>query len=850
MPRYTKTIGRTAESLASDQISVLSFGVAGDGSTPDSDLLTAAIQEVSQVGGGTLYFPGGRNYIIDKPIDLLSNVYLTGQGQNALLVRAANMPVGKGMINIVGKNCGMFSIGIEGNVMTSVPIPYAAQNVGVNSAVGAGTTLTFNTAVPMPPEMKTGSYWIITGCSGANYTDGGYIITVVDPTHFSIQIKAASGSYPCQPAVASRQGILDPMQADLTVNTSIWIKPGAEDITLNDVSIQHTGGYAVLIDSTTAIVRNVKIIASKFRNNRPHVFGTVAVPSGSWTGGIHYQGDFKAGKLFPMQGLLVTGCDFRRGTGNQIWGHSYTFATMHTNVRVTDNNFLDIGRDAVELAVTLGGVVSGNTGRRIGYLCSDDTTASVPNFPSDGQYSVFIDTSGTSNVNYINNTGVSVCGGGIDLDGFSQGIVSGNTIRVPKPGEFEYTEDNIAGWPRNVCYGAQLANNYFYRGGQNVAITSNNFINCGAGGVLLFSAQGCHVEGNLIDHPAAAFRPPVTIGNFTPADKTIPTTYSFDNTIVGNAIRWAPDGSHGNGAIQELENWIGGTGNEIPWLANQKNWAADNRLYSSNAAAFEFTKAPSSSSVTGTVISTQGAAPAANTHIKVSREQASGLNFTSMYGGNGDLLLRLLDYGQLNIAKNGIKGSITTGNRISQIVVDDTVATSHLLADGFLSVFGKTAVGNTYLDTDADYLGANYGLIRFNQVAHTFEQSVNVDAGSHRVWTALGSGGAGTVPGGVDQQVVFIKGTVLGTSINLTFDYTNSQMVVANVNTSSGIIAPLFNSSKLFATQTMAFSCGSDSGYIYGIRSDGVGVFSDMAINKLFYRMPTQAAGLPITGQV
>lgn len=53
---------------------VRQFGVCGDDMTDDTDALNAAIRKLNELGGGTLFFPGG-NYML-RTVHLLSNVWL------------------------------------------------------------------------------------------------------------------------------------------------------------------------------------------------------------------------------------------------------------------------------------------------------------------------------------------------------------------------------------------------------------------------------------------------------------------------------------------------------------------------------------------------------------------------------------------------------------------------------------------------------------------------------------------------------------------------------------------------------------------------------------------------------
>ena len=60
---YTGAVGRTQQSKNSDWVSVKDFGAKGDGVTDDSSAIQNAINDLSAVGGGTIYFPAGVYFV-------------------------------------------------------------------------------------------------------------------------------------------------------------------------------------------------------------------------------------------------------------------------------------------------------------------------------------------------------------------------------------------------------------------------------------------------------------------------------------------------------------------------------------------------------------------------------------------------------------------------------------------------------------------------------------------------------------------------------------------------------------------------------------------------------------------
>ncbi len=722
--------------------SLLDFaGIVGDGVNDDAAGINNAIADVIAAGGLSLLIPGGYTFLVKSPITLPAgnlNLTLLGDGDSSIVKRGANMPAGKGVLDISGSQVTLRDFVIEGDVTVSAGVNYSA---------------------------------------------------------FS-----------------------DPMDAQLTGNSSIWAHGGIADLLLDGVRIYHSGGYAVLLDATAGDIVGVRITGCTLRNNRPHLFGTSALDLsyGSWTGGIHYQGD---GTSHRVRNLMVDGCSFQRGTGNQVWGHAYAFTKMHENVRVTNNQFEDIGRDGVQLAATIGGLVSNNAGRRIGYIASDDTSAAQPKYLA-GQYAVFIDTSGTSGVDYTGNTCISALGAFFDLDGFAYGRVSGNTCRVPSATDPEYTEDLISSWPGNYTYGVQTANNYYGPGGTNVSITDNTFINCNYGAIRLFAARGCHVTGNTVSHPAAAVFAPIILGNFVPASGggQIDTA---NCDVAGNNIQWSPAAAAA--AIQELENWGAGA---MPW-AGETNWVAGNHIFGANVT--EFSKAPSSASIAGVLISNAGAMPSAAglaslkadssalqlsidggafkpvarvagaaTHIQFN--DATGLNLAGSADLTWDDTGKVLTVG--GAAGSGVS-SYAFNSRATGANVGFQLANLKFLVDGNGNVTSSAAVSAqsfTLINGVAPARSAGYSYLYAD--ASGVYVSVNGAAFSPLLSVV-----------GVNREVFFNDSGAMGANANLQFDKTFNVLTVSGAS-SSGVVANVFNSSAIGSNP--AFQAGGTNFLVDG----------------------------------
>ena len=108
-----------------------------------------------------------------------------------------------------------------------------------------------------------------------------------------------------------------------------------------------------------------------------------------------------------------------RGTG--IWTHSLATAPQNSDGLIASNHFERIGRDAIQVGHGVRIRVEDNTGSEIGYPLEDVDM-------EDLATPVAIDTAGdTTNSEYARNQFFEVNGKCLDLDGFHDGKVRGNT---------------------------------------------------------------------------------------------------------------------------------------------------------------------------------------------------------------------------------------------------------------------------------------------------------------------------------------------------------------------------------------------------------------------------------------
>jgi hypothetical protein len=385
----------------------------------------------------------------------------------------------------------------------------------------------------------------------------------------------------------------DPMAPSLSNGSSIWVHGPVTNFSVISLTIQHTRGYAILLDAAPGTISNAIISDSRFTNNRPNLFGIAAGQTnyGSWTGGIYVNGDGRnGGQGQVLKRLVVSNCQFTRGTGNQIWSHLYGLDELHEDFQVTDNYFLDVGLDAIEMGGVAGGAVLGNVGRRIGYIVTDDTSQSTPQWLANANATA-IDSSGiVKGVLYNGNTFTSVNGGCVDLDGHGLSTVLGNMFRIPYPGDPEYDEDQIANTgPLNngsASYGVNTNNSSNSQfGAAFLTISGNTFINLASGAIRLFAGRNCLVIGNTIAAPSPSRYPPVGMGPVGTG------TYQrcVNNKITANNIDYDPPIAAP--AVFEDDTIS-------PFISGEVNTVCNNvPLTPPGTKAVEFQPSPNSSSV-------------------------------------------------------------------------------------------------------------------------------------------------------------------------------------------------------------------------------------------------------------
>jgi len=237
----------------------------------------------------------------------------------------------------------------------------------------------------------------------------------------------------------------------------------ADGVTIENVTLRNIAGFAVLASQ----VHHVKILRVNVADSGSN---TVKLHNNS-TGGILLEEgstDFE-----------VSHCTLRAIRGNGIWTHSR--AARNANGLIADNTFTEIGRDAIQIGHATNMRVNGNHGFKIGFP-SSEIDAEMLATP------VGIDTAGNVDASvYADNRFEEVNGKCIDLDGFHDGAVRGNTC-INRGRPEEYSWGNLAIVMNNSNPDMQS---------RNIVIESNEISGTKYGGIFVIGT-GHTIRGNRL----------------------------------------------------------------------------------------------------------------------------------------------------------------------------------------------------------------------------------------------------------------------------------------------------------------------------------------------------------------
>jgi hypothetical protein len=238
-------------------------------------------------------------------------------------------------------------------------------------------------------------------------------------------------------------------------------------LAIQNVRFQNVAGFAVLASRVREVsIDGVEIADSGSRD---------AAGRNNSTGGILLEegtADFH-----------VARCRLRNIRGNGVWTHSLYTSPRNARGLVEGNAFEEIGRDAIQVGHAVDVRVENNTGRRIGFPVEDVDIEHVA-------VPVAIDTAGNvERSRYVGNRFEDLDGKCIDLDGFHDGEVRGNTCVNRRPPE-AYRFGN---------YGIVMNNSNPDMQSRNILVAENTIEGAQFGGIFAIGTGHRIVRNRLLD---------------------------------------------------------------------------------------------------------------------------------------------------------------------------------------------------------------------------------------------------------------------------------------------------------------------------------------------------------------
>jgi hypothetical protein len=243
----------------------------------------------------------------------------------------------------------------------------------------------------------------------------GRALLVVDGANVRIQNLNVDGN---RGALEKRQGLpaYDVPFVNFTRANGI-LAENVSSLTVTRVQFREVAGFAILVARGHGIVLNhLEISDSGSRNaaGRNNTTGGILLEEGTT--------DFQ-----------ITNCTLRNIRGNGIWTHSLYTSPRNDTGLIRDNSILQVARDAIQVGHATRVRVENNVGTAIG-MPSEDVDVENRATP------VAIDTAGNVDLSsYSGNRFEEINGKCIDLDGFHNGEIRGNTcINRGKPEAYPF----------------------------------------------------------------------------------------------------------------------------------------------------------------------------------------------------------------------------------------------------------------------------------------------------------------------------------------------------------------------------------------------------------------------------
>jgi hypothetical protein len=236
-----------------------------------------------------------------------------------------------------------------------------------------------------------------------------------------------------------------------------------DGLEISGLHLRNITNFPILVSRSSGIrISNVEVDDSGSRNaqGRNNLSGGILIEEGS-------------------SGFEVRDSTFRRIAGNALWTHSLRISPRLQDGVFAGNHFDTIGRDAIQVGHATRVRVEDNTGTAIGYPVElvDVEHGGIP---------VAVDTAGNVDASlYAHNRFEEVNGSCIDLDGFHDGAVLGNTCV-----DLKRQEDYPFGH-----FGLVMNNTDPETHSQNIQIVDNTIDGMKYGGLYLMGS-GHRVTGN------------------------------------------------------------------------------------------------------------------------------------------------------------------------------------------------------------------------------------------------------------------------------------------------------------------------------------------------------------------
>lgn len=200
--------------------------------------------------------------------------------------------------------------------------------------------------------------------------------------------------------------------ADFYSDNGIVVR-NSRQVVIRNVQLRRIRAFPVLINASSGVTLDTIKIEDSGTLNRGGRNNT--------TGGILLEEG--------VSHFEVRNSQLSRITGNAIWTHSYARSPRQSDGHIHDNSITTVGRDAIQVGHATRVIVEKNSGASLGF------PTEFVDVENHG-VAVALDTAGNvDHATYRDNHFTDVNGQCIDLDGFHDGDVTGNSCINEKPAE-------------------------------------------------------------------------------------------------------------------------------------------------------------------------------------------------------------------------------------------------------------------------------------------------------------------------------------------------------------------------------------------------------------------------------